>query len=130
MQLSTSGTTNIQSPNYPTNHHLADFQRKIIVDEIRDFENSLDDEHEVALKLASFGQSITLSVVSIGYQNPDILIFHGYVGEESATLIQHISQLSFLLSSAKKRVPNEPPRRIGFKLPAEETNSQNSSVEQ
>lgn len=127
MLLTSSDVSKIQSTDQPNNHHLANYQRQIIVDEIRDFERSLDDEHEVALKLASFGQSVTLAVSKIGYENPDVLIFHGYIGDEPATLLQHITQLSFLLTSNKKRVPDEPPRRIGFKLPNQEQASQESN---
>jgi hypothetical protein len=126
MLLTTSDLSKIQTIDHRTNRHLADYQRQIIIEEIREFEKSLDDEHEVALKLASFGQSITLSVSQIGYENPDVLIFYGYVGDESATLLQHITQLSFLLTSAKKRIPDEPPCRIGFKLPAQDQASQQS----
>lgn len=121
MDPSTKDVQKSKAPDSPSNHHLADYQRKIIIEEVRNFEKSLDDEHETALKLASFGQSITLSVTSIGYENPDILIFHGYVGDESSTLVQHITQLNFLLTAAEKRIPDEPPHRIGFEMPNEDS---------
>lgn len=81
---------------------------------------TLDEDHEIALRLASFGQSITLSVVDIGYSNPSTLVFHGYVGDQPATLIQHMSQLNFLLLAVKKADPEKPPRRIGFESPIED----------
>lgn len=96
------------------NYQHADYQYEVIIERIKEFEDSLDEEHEVALKLSSFGQSITLSVTDIGYSNPSILTFHGLVGDSCATLIQHVSQLSFLLLSVKKANPEAPPRRIGF----------------
>ena len=37
---------------------LADTQYEIIMEQISEFEKNLDDEHEVALKLCNFGQSI------------------------------------------------------------------------
>ena len=52
------------------NYQLADWKYEKIMEEIRDFEKSLDNDHEIALKLASFGSSITMIVTSIGYQNP------------------------------------------------------------
>lgn len=94
----------------------ADYQYEVLMDRIKEFEENLDDDHEIAVKLASFGQSITLSVTDIGYSNPSIIVFHGYVEGKRATLIQHISQLSFLLVSVPKSDPDKPARRIGFDL--------------
>ncbi|MCI8526449.1 MAG: hypothetical protein HFF17_11160 [Oscillospiraceae bacterium] len=81
----------------------ADYSYKVIMERIKEFETGLDDEHEVAVKLASFGQAITMSVSDIGYSNPSTLIFYGYVGEQYATLVQHMSQLNFLLLAVKKK---------------------------
>ena len=99
---------------------MANRSYEVIIERIKDFEDSLDDEHEVALKLASFGQSITMSVTGIGYSNPSTLVFHGFVGEKNATLIQHMSQLNFLLLSVEKSDPSKPARRIGFAPPSED----------
>lgn len=104
----------------PRNYNLADYSYEVILERIKYFEDSLDDEHEVAVKLASFGQALTLSVTDIGYSNPSTLIFHGYVGDQPATLIQHMSQLNFLLVAVKKSDPEKPPRRIGFSVGQEE----------
>ena len=49
------------------NYRDADYQYEILCNDIKEFENSLNDNQEVALKLASFGQSITLNVTNIGY---------------------------------------------------------------
>ena len=102
------------------NYNLADYSYEVIIERIKEFEDALDNDHEVALRLASFGQSITLSVVDIGYSNPSTLVFHGYVGDQPATLIQHMSQLNFLLLAVKKADPEKPPRRIGFESPSED----------
>ena len=102
------------------NCNLADYSYEVIMERIKEFEDTLDNDHEVALRLASFGQSITLSVVDIGYSNPSTLVFHGYVGDQPATLIQHLSQLNFLLLAVKKADPEKPPRRIGFSQPTED----------
>lgn len=91
---------------------------EIIVSRIEAFERALDTEHEVSVKLASFGQNITLSVTDIDYLNPNILLFSGYVGGQFSTLIQHISQLNFLLVAVKKTNPEKPARRIGFGHPS------------
>lgn len=102
------------------NYNLADYSYEVILERIKEFEDDLDDEHEIALRLASFGQSITLSVTDIGYSNPSTLVFYGYVGDQPATLIQHVSQLNFLLLAVKKSDPEKPPRRIGFAAPTED----------
>ena len=102
------------------NYHLADYTYEVIIDRIKEFEETLDDDHEVAVKLASFGQSVTMSVIDIGYSNPSTLVFYGYVGDQQATLIQHLSQLNFLLLAVKKADPEKPPRRIGFESPSED----------
>lgn len=101
-------------------YNMADYSYEVIMERIKEFEDDLDEEHEVALKLASFGQSITLSVTGIGYSNPSTLVFHGFVGDQEATLIQHMSQLNFLLVAARKADPEKPPRRIGFDVPNED----------
>ncbi|MGI6014323.1 MAG: DUF6173 family protein [Oscillospiraceae bacterium] len=103
-----------------SNYQYADYSYEIIKDRIEEFEKSLDDEHEVLIQLASFGQSIKLAVTDIGYSNPSTLVFYGYIGEQSAMLIQHVSQLNFLLLSAKKKDPEKPARRIGFATPSED----------
>ncbi len=95
-------------------YSLADNQYKIIMDEIADFEEYLDDDHEIALKLCNFGQSILLNVTEIGYHNPNLMFFYGYVNDKYTQLIQHTSQINFLLMAVPKSNPKEPPRRIGF----------------
>lgn len=81
---------------------------------IQDFESSLDENHEVGMRLASFGQSVTMVTIRIEWVNPSTLVFHGYVNDRPATLVQHVNQLNFLLCSVKKADPEKPPRRIGF----------------
>ena len=105
------------------NYNLADYSYEVIMDRIKEFESELDDEHETAIQLASFGQNITMSVTDIGYSNPSTLVFHGYVGNQAATLIQHMSQLNFLLLAVPKADPAKPPKRIyisGFDRDPEE----------
>ncbi len=96
------------------NYNLADWKYEKIMEEIHDFEEDLDEEHEIALKLASFGSSVTLIVTSIGYQNPDILYFYGFVNGNYSQLIQHASQLNFLITSVEREDKAKPARRIGF----------------
>ena len=96
---------------------MADWKFEKLIEQVKDFEEDLDDDHEVALKLASFGSSVVMYVVTIGYQNPDMLYFYGFVDGQPAQLIQHMSQLNFLITSVEKVDKDKPPRRIGFDLP-------------
>lgn len=97
-------------------YHLADWKYEKIMEEIADFEKALDKDHEIALKLAAFGSSVTMVVTSIGYQNPDMLYFYGFVNGKDAQLIQHVSQLNFLMTSVERKDKTKPARRIGFRL--------------
>ncbi len=99
---------------------LASDTYKIVMKRIKEFEDSLDYDHEVAIMLASFGQSITMTVTEIRYSNPSTLVFHGLVDGKPATLIQHMNQLNFLLRSVEKSSPEKPPFRMGFALPTED----------
>lgn len=92
----------------------ADWKYEKIMEQIVAFERTLDDEHEIALKLTSFGSAITMIVTEIGYQNPDILYFYGFVNGKNAQLIQHTNQLNFLITSVERKDKTKPARRIGF----------------
>lgn len=86
---------------------------------IREFEINLDQDHEIGVRLVCFGQAVTIHVQSVGYHGPDIITFFGMNSEgEKMQLIQHITQLSFLLIAVKK-IADEP-RRIGFLWDKEE----------
>lgn len=103
----------------PIVYSYSDTQFEILKDYIQKLEASLDDEHEVGLMLTNFGQSVTMSVTSIGYEESVILVFRGYVNGVMSTLIQHVSQLNFLLT-AVPRSPEHPKMPIGFSPPEEE----------
>lgn len=55
-----------------------------------------------------------MHVTEMSYQNPDMLYFYGYINGNQTQLIQHVSQLNFVLMAVKKEEPDRPPRRIGF----------------
>ena len=97
----------------PADRRYADTQFKIIKKYILDFQASLDANHDVGLMLTSFGQTVTMAVTHIGYESPVLMVFHGFVDGCEATLIQHISQLNFLLITMEKS-PDVPKRKIGF----------------
>lgn len=86
-----------------------------LVRSINDFEERLDDEHEIGGRLVNFGTHLTFHIEDLGYWGPDFVKFYGSNDEgQPLELIQHISQVNVLLV-ALKNAENEP-RRIGFEL--------------
>jgi hypothetical protein len=85
-----------------------------IKEAVEKFQESLDDDHEVGMQLASFNQRVLLNVTHIDYSAPTLMNFYGFVDGNRAHLIQHISQLNFLLVAVPKSEPDKPARRIGF----------------
>lgn len=102
-------------PDLPTQHMWADSQFEILKKYITAFEAGLDDEHEVGVMLTNFGQSILMSVTNITYEESVLMVFKGFVNGREATLIQHINQLNFLLTTVEKE-PDRPKRKIGFSV--------------
>lgn len=98
----------------------SDTQFELIKQYVEDFEASLDTEHEVGVMLTNFGQSVLMQVTEIGYEKSVMLVFKGYVNGKPSTLIQHISQLNFLLISMDRKEPEKPKRKIGFRMPDDE----------
>ena len=97
----------------PVQHMWADEQFEILKKYIQEFEQSLDTEHEVGIMMTNFGQSVLMNVTQITYEDPVLMVFKGFVNEREATLIQHINQLNFMLTSIEKD-PDRPKRKIGF----------------
>ena len=86
---------------------------KALGEYVQSFEAELDDDHEVGARLVSFGNAIQIHVHSISFTAPFLITFSGVTESGDAVrLIQHVSQLSFLLISLKKRT--DAPYRIGF----------------
>ena len=97
----------------PIAYSYSDTQFEILRKYIEEYESSLDSEHEVGILLTNFGQSTLMRVCEIGYEESVLLIFKGYVSGKYSTLIQHVSQLNFLITSVKKE-PDRPKLKIGF----------------
>lgn len=84
--------------------------------QIKAFDDSLDQEHEVGVKLVTFGQSITFHVERLGYHNPSLIFFYGAtVDGDPVQLIQNVSQISFVLVKMRKPDPEKPKRPFGFR---------------
>lgn len=95
-------------------YFMADWKYEKLKEQIEDFQKNLPDTMDVYVQLASFGSNILMYVDSIGYQNPDMLYFYGTINGNEAQLIQHVSQLNFLLMALPKIESDTEPKRIGF----------------
>ena len=109
----------INIPPSPITYSYSDTQFEIIRRYVQDFQAGLDPEHDVGFLLTHFGQTVLMEVTEIGYEYSALMVFKGYVNGQFATLIQHISQLSFLLTAVPKE-PDVPKRTIGFTVPPDE----------
>jgi hypothetical protein len=93
---------------------------KLVASDIQDFEASLDKDHEVGIRLVSFGQTLVIHVHQVGYIQPNLVLFVGLTSDQQPVrLIQHQSQLSFLLMAVQRLDPNSEKRPIGFVIPKE-----------
>lgn len=89
---------------------------------IQNFEEQLDNEHEVAMGFAG-GDAGVLRIEGMGYFDPDIVTFYGSDESGAKTqLIQHVSQLSVILRALPKEPAQANPTRIGFRLVQDLTN--------
>jgi hypothetical protein len=86
---------------------------------IQNFEEQLDNEHEVAMGFAGNDTGV-LRIEGLGYFDPDIVTFYGSDEDGGRMqLIQHVSQLNVTLRALPILEEDHEPRRIGFQLAAE-----------
>ena len=79
------------------------------------FMAELNPDEELGLALTSFGAIRQIRVESVKALGPNLLQIDGYEADQPVVLVQHISQLSFLLVPLKLASPEqEPLRKIGF----------------
>jgi len=102
--------------NYASEFH------KRLVKWINDFDATLDQQHEVGVRLVSFGQTVVFHLNDIGYWNPSLIRFEGVMEDGSPVeLIQHVSQISVLLMKLPRNDPSKAKRKIGFITEEEKT---------
>ena len=90
------------------------YERLIIY--IKNFEEQLDSEHEVAMGFTGSSTG-ALRIEGMGFFDPDIVTFYGSDDSGAKTqLIQHVSQLSVMLRALPKPKPEVEAMRIGFRL--------------
>ena len=86
---------------------------------IRNFESQLDARHEIAMGFAG-GEAGILRIEGLGYFDPDIVTFYGQDEDgQKMQLVQHVTQLNVALRAVPRAQPEEPARRIGFRLSRE-----------
>jgi hypothetical protein len=121
---------NVASPLYSDNHGINRVYREMseaahsrispfagtcraVQSSIKDFEATLDSEHEVAIRLAPFGSSFEFRAQEIRFSPSDVVTFHGYTETgEKVQLVQHLSQVNLLLTAVRKL--NDTPIRVAF----------------
>lgn len=110
---------NIPIPSNPVvsrlDAELASAFYKRLSDYVISFEKELKPDEEVGLRLVSFGETVSIHVEDIGYSNPSLICFYGTNEHgKNMQLIQHVSQISFLLTAVPRIDPSR--ERIGFTL--------------
>src|SRR5262245_45070010 len=101
--------------------NLASEYCRIIDMAIKEFDKTLNQEEEVGVRLVSFGQTVTFHAKRVTPLNPSMLMFSGKTDDgKPIHLIQHVSQLSFLLTGLPKLDPNKPKQPYGFNRPPTE----------
>ena len=93
------------------------YERLVIY--IQNFEEQLDNEHEIAVGFVG-GDAGVLRIEGLGFFDPDIVTFYGTDVDGTKTqLIQHVTQLSVMLRAIPKESTDVAAKRIGFRLVAD-----------
>jgi len=109
----------VQGPRNPlvdaaAANYASEFYKRL-VDWINGFDATLDQAHEVGVRLVSFGQAVVFRLNDISYWNPSLISFSGTTDDGSPVeLIQHVSQISVLLMVLPRKDSSKPKRPIGF----------------
>ncbi|RAW18481.1 hypothetical protein DC345_04960 [Paenibacillus taichungensis] len=104
----------VKPVNTPAENTASEFYKKI-VRMINNFDQSLDDSKEVGVRLVSYGQALTFHITDVSYENPSLIMFSGILDNgDPVHLVQHVTQISFLLTAMQRKEPEEPKRQIGF----------------
>lgn len=82
--------------------------------EMAEFQEQLDETHEIGLRLANFGAAAQLHIRGISFENPNLIEFIGVLdGNKPVKVLQHINQLN-LLMIAVPPIEDAAPYRVGF----------------
>lgn len=87
----------------------ADQFHRRLAEMIGDFDASLDQDHEVGVRLTGVGQAVAFRLAGLGFYNPSLVTFSGHTEDGSPVhLIQHVSQISIVLTKLKRPDPSTP----------------------
>lgn len=87
-----------------------------VAGQIREFEASLDDAHDLAILLNG---NITLVLQQIGFHDPGLILFIGRDPHgQPLRVLQHINQLNVALIGVARDKSAGPRKPIGFDLPS------------
>lgn len=100
-------------PPLPDFKSPQEYAFETLVNEIKRFEEELEEDEVVAALLASFGQSVTIHIQTIKRVGQFFCIEGVSDSGHKASLLQHFTQASLLLLKAPKK-PSEVKRPIGF----------------
>lgn len=104
-------------PEQAATLHAAEEVFNHILGRVKQFQADLPAEHELGLQLPDLGGGHALHVRGMGFKNPNIIEFYGMLdGESQVAIIQHISQLNFMMVAVPPPA-NQEPYRIGFGAP-------------
>jgi hypothetical protein len=110
--------------------NLASAFHNRLVQWIKKFDASLDDQHEVGVRLVNFGQAVVFHLEDLGYYNPSLISFTGKTEDgDPVELIQHVSQISILLMKLPRQDMSQPKRRFGFHSVSQESDDQSPAGE-
>jgi len=117
-QMASWQPSSLTFPNHeppPPNPNWTSEIYRVVMEWITEFEMNLDAEHEVGARLVNFGQTLTFYLERIDYSDSPLLRFKGSMDDGSPVeLIQHVSQISILLTRLPRKNPDEPRKPIGF----------------
>ncbi|MFD1880205.1 DUF6173 family protein [Paracoccus pacificus] len=94
--------------------HAAEQVFNHLLGRVKEFQEKLPENYELGIQLANFGGEKALHVRGMGFRNPNIIEFYGLLdGEKQVAVVQHVSQLNFLLIAVPPAT-EDAPYRIGF----------------
>lgn len=125
LQLTLAALTSVQKSNMSKQKTIdmatiqegsvAQIVAQNIFEEIVRYQAKLPEKDDVVMCVVQQNQSTIIHVDSIGYIGYNIIRFGGLDNSgKPLELLQHVSQLNFLLRVEPKLSPEVPKRRIGF----------------
>lgn len=115
MQKSSSAKQKMINAATIQEQSIAEIVAENIYKELLNYQASLPDTEDVAMSIVQFNESTTILVDSIGYIGYNLIRFLGTDNlGKPLELIQHVSQLNFLLMVVPKPEKEPEKRKIGF----------------